>query len=160
MTHTCSKCGNTITCSTPEPKTYRYRVDDTDVSALRKIHQYVLEQGTYLVDMRQVHLNHTEHDRTTQLRFHGLLAKARNAKGAHIPATWVLTRRAADFLRGTLNIPKYVYTKKNVVIGHSDELVSKRDFRILDDFGPHWDAIELTDGNVRIVPKVAQATLL
>jgi hypothetical protein len=151
---TCPHCGQNM------PKTYRFRLDDADMSALRKIHQWVLENGTYYVDVRKVCLTYTERSRTTQLRFHGLLAKAKNAQGQHIASSWILTRRAADFLRGTVNIPKYVYTKKNVVQGHGDELVSKKDFRILDDFGAHWDAIELQDGNVRIVPKVTQQSLL
>ena len=152
--NTCTHCGQKL------PTTYRFRVDDADITTLRKIHQYVLENGTYMVDVRKAGLTYTERSRTTQLRFHGLLAKARNSGGTHIASTWILTRRAADFLRGTLLVPKYVYTRKNVVQGHSEELLGKRDFRILDDFGPHWDAIELTDGNVRIVPKVMQSTLL
>lgn len=150
----CPHCGQNM------PKMYRFRLDDADMSALRKIHQWVLENGTYHVDVRKVGLTYTERSRTTQLRFHGLLAKAKNQRGMHISSTWILTRRAANFLKRTLNVPKYVYTRNNQVVGHSDELVSARDFRALDDFGAHWDVVEVFDGNVRIIPKVTQQSLL
>lgn len=128
-----------------QKKTYRYTLDDADIRALRKIHQYVLDQQTYEVDVRQAGLSYADRSRVTQLRFHGMLAKALTKEGKHKPSTWILTRRAAQFLKSECRVPKWVETCDNKLTGiKSEEYVSAKDFRILDDFDPHFEIVGLS----------------
>lgn len=62
----------------------------------------------------------------TKLRFHGLVAKYKEG-GKILSGYWLLTRRGAQFLNGELTIPKSVQTFRNVVVGHSEDLVSISD---------------------------------
>lgn len=122
-------------------------LDHADISLLLKVWQGVIESGVNDVDMRQLDLSYTERARATQLRFHALIAKVRNDKGRQVPAHWLLTKRGADFLKGRIEVPQFVITFRNEVVDHSASMVSKKDFRELDDFGPHW-GWEIVDGNV------------
>ena len=154
MDNICPTCGHKMV-------QYRFKLDDIDISCLLKIHQYVVEYGNYEVDVKQAGLTYSERSRVTQLRFHGLLAKAMAANGRHKAATWILTRRAAQFLKGMITIPEYVITSNNRVIGHHGKQVSRRDYRVLDDFSTNWDYVELDPerGWVTINTR-AQQTLL
>jgi len=134
----CRECGQCM------PRIYKYHLDDSDVSLLLKIWHSVIRLGINDIDVREANLSHTERDRVTQLRFHAMIAKVKNNKGKQVPAHWLLTKRGCDFLKGKITTSKYVLTSKNQVIGHSPEQVSRKDFKILNDFGPHfeWEIVE------------------
>jgi hypothetical protein len=137
----CLGCGQHVTI-------YTYTLDDSDVSALLKMWQYVIEHKENKIDMREVNLNYTERSRTTQLRFHNLITKYKTDDGQHEKSTWLITKRGGEFLRGEEAIPKTTYTYDNHVLGHGPELISRRDFRILDDFSAHYQQYKIEDGKV------------
>lgn len=125
---------------------YRHTLDDADVGALRHIHTWLLKHGGYEVDVRQALPSYTERSRVTQLRYHGLLAKALNKEGKHKASLWILTRRGAQFLKGELLVPKWVESCKNKLTGvKSEVMVSAHDFHVLDDFGPHYTIVGMPE---------------
>lgn len=124
----------------------KHLLDDADVSALLKMWHYIIEQKENKIDVRQAQLSYTERSRVTQLRFHALIAKYR-INGRQKQATWLLTKRGAQFLKGKINVPKYVYTQNNEVVDHSIETVNRRDYRVLDDFTGHFE-YEIVDGDL------------
>lgn len=134
MTRTCPHCNSEIT-------TYKYLLDDLDVTTLRKVWEAVVRQGTNDVDVSNIGLNQSERLRMTQLRFHGMIAKVKNVRGKQVGNHWLITDRAGKFLRGEIKVPAYVLTEQNKVIGHSPEFVYIKDFRILDDFRATYEII-------------------
>jgi uncharacterized Fe-S radical SAM superfamily protein PflX len=86
-------------------------------------------------------LSYGERSRITQLRFHALITKAKNEKGKHIAANWLITKRGADFLHGRIAIPEYVITQDNKVIDHASKNITKTDFEVLKDFRPTYEII-------------------
>lgn len=67
-----------------------------------------------------------QYTQQTKLRFHGLIAKIKDDNGT-FTGEWLITRRAADFLRGDIVLPLKVQTQSNKVIDHDDLTVSVRD---------------------------------
>ncbi len=138
------------------PKKYKYGLDDLNVSTLLKLWTHVIETGENRIDVNQVNLTLAERLRITQLRFHALVAKVRNDKGNHVRRTWLITKRGGDFLKGKIDVPRFVFTLNNEVVGHSEELISKRKFRILDNFAP---AYEIEQGFLIKLPAISQPAL-
>lgn len=125
--------------------TYVYRVDDLNISALKKIWEEAVKQGDYVVKVSHnsmPHLTDGERHRVTQLRFHGLLAKAKNEHGKQRPNMWILTRRAAEFLNNKKGIPSKIKVRDNKVIATWPEMVTMKDFRVLDDFSATYEIID------------------
>ena len=144
-------------CGFKPPTIYRYRLGDADVSTLLKIWHTVIEQGENVVDVRNINLTYTERSRTTQTRFHALIAKARDSRGKHIPAHWLITERGGKFLRGESAVPKYVWVQDNKVIPRENvynrtenendlkflkETVARDEYKILDNFGSSFEIRE------------------
>ncbi len=144
-------------CGFKPPAIYRYKLGDADVSTLLKIWHGVIEQGKNVVDVRNIDLSYTERSRTTQTRFHGLIAKARDSRGKHIPAHWLITQRGGKFLRGESAVPKYVWVQDNKVIPREKvfiktknendlkflkKTVARNNYKILENFGSDYEIKE------------------
>jgi len=126
------------------------------MSLLLKIWQGVIEAGQNKINLKNLDLTYGQRSKITQLRFHALVAKAKNEEGRHILATWLITKRGADFLHGRISIPKYVLTFQNEVIDHAEELISRADFRALENFNPTYEIIE----NHLVITAMSQAKLI
>ncbi len=72
---------------------------------------------------KDLNLTKVEYNNAQKLRFHGLITKVKDQNGY-----WLITNRGGSFLRDEMAVPKSVQTFRNKVIGHSDELVSIRDY--------------------------------
>lgn len=150
MLNTCPCCGQII------KRIYRNKLDDLCVSLLFKIWQGVIKGGQNKVNLKDLDLTYGERSKITQLRFHALVAKARNEKGAHIPATWLITKRGADFLHGRTAAPKYCWTQDNKVIAREDVkirvekatdkelnwMVARNDFKVLNEFNSTYEIFD------------------
>lgn len=147
-------------CGQYKPLIYKYFLDDMDISAISKIYRAIVEQNSNKIKITSrtiPDLSDGERHRITQLRFHALLAKVKHPKtGKQIGGTWCLTKRASDFLSKGLEVPEYVLTKQNQVIGHSPKLVSRSNFRILDDFRATY---EIVDDRLEKIQESRQANL-
>lgn len=78
-----------------------------------------------LHDMQGTAFELTPHEwnNFSRLRFHGLVAKYKE-DGQHIAGLWLLTKRGAQFLNGTIKIPESVMIFNNRIIDRSQVLVS------------------------------------
>jgi hypothetical protein len=135
------------------PTIYRNKLDDLCVSLLLKIWRGVIEGGQNRINLKELELTYSERSKITQLRFHALVAKVKNEKGNHIPATWLITKRGSDFLHGRVAVPKYAWTQKNKVIAREDVktrvekatdkelnwLVARNDFKVLSEFSSTYE---------------------
>lgn len=129
-------------CGFAPPKTYKYHLDDLNISTLLKLWNYSLKNKTYKINVKDVDLTQGERLRMTQLRFHALIAKVKE-DGKQKPNMWLITRRGSQFLKGNISIPAYVYTRANTIIGHAEEQLHKRDFKILSNFEPTYEVVPL-----------------
>lgn len=98
------------------------------VNALIKFRQAVIDKGEnrvhLLKDMknRDYELTRHEWNNFSRQRFLGLAVKVEND-----PGYWLLTKRGANFLNGLIDIPKYVWVKKNQITERSEERVTVGD---------------------------------
>lgn len=112
----CPHCGAKM-------KAYWHRITPVLVRALVKFRVAVNEIGVNKIHLRDdLDLTKTEYNNFQKLRLHGLVAKYKE-EGVHLNGYWLLTARGADFLNGTLDIPKRVKTFRNKVIDHDTEKV-------------------------------------
>lgn len=117
----CPHCGRNMT-------PYQVPLTIGFIKGLVKFRQAIGEKGEnkvhLLKDMQDKEYALTPHEwnNFTRLRFHGLVAKYRE-DGKHVGGYWLLTRRGAQFLNGTMKIPERVLVFNNRVVGHSPELV-------------------------------------
>jgi hypothetical protein len=121
-TYTCPHCG-------AQSYAYWHAVTPGIVNALIKMKRAVIAKGTNSVhnrkdmDGRPFELTKSEAANWTMLRYHGLVAKDKDAGRGY----WLLTHRGAEFLKGNLAVPARVKTLNNHVIDHDDEYVSIQD---------------------------------
>jgi|GEM_PF-1501408 len=116
---TCEHCGASL-------KKFWHRLSPGLVGSLIKFRRAV-----HQLDRNNLHLYNdltgeneltvAEQMNWTKLRFHGLVAKSDEEKH------WLLTRRGAEFLNGTLAVPKRVRTFRNHVIERDEELIYVKD---------------------------------
>jgi len=69
-------------------------------------------------------LTHTEYANFQKLRYHALIAKAKDENKQNIKGTWLITKRGWAFLAHRELIPSSVWVKDNKVVEHSEEMVS------------------------------------
>lgn len=81
-----------------------------------------------------------------KLRYHGLITPARDNQDRRIKGRWLITRNGWAFLRGELDIPRYVLVRNNRIVEKSSERTLVRDvyygseaiqttFEYFDDYG-------------------------
>lgn len=119
MSEICSHCGANM-------KKFWHKITPILVDCLVEVRTKVVEQNENKVYKRDLNLSHSEYGNFQKLRFHALIAKYKE-NDVWIRGYWVLTRRGAQFLNGEIQIPKSVQTFRNVVVGHSEDVVRLKD---------------------------------
>lgn len=84
---------------------------------------------------REVELTKSEYNNFQKLRYHGLIARYREM-GSPVSGVWLMTRRAAHFLRGEIDLPEKVQTFRNKVVDHS---IVKINVSQALGSAPYWD---------------------
>lgn len=124
--HLCTGCG--------EP----HIVQDAHKESLTKIKCNMLKQAAAHVMATGVNdfkkndfpgtQSHSEYANFPKLRYHGLIARSK-ADGVTHRDRWLITRNGWAFLRGELELPKYIRVRYNRTLeeGRSDTLVSLLD---------------------------------
>jgi hypothetical protein len=111
----CEHCGASL-------KKFWHRLTPGLVRALIKFRRAVHEKNRNSLHLYQDltgenQLTTAEQMNWTKLRFHGLVAKAKEEKH------WLITKRGAQFLNGEIEVPKRVQTFRNRVVAHDAEMV-------------------------------------
>lgn len=134
-------------------KTWRHTFSPVLESALRKFQRGVARKGRNEIHLRHdltgdLKLTTDELNNFTKLRFHALVAKVR-INGHHKQGYWLLTRRGSRSLKRQESIPRWVKTRDNHVIDHSQERIWIGDQSGL----PPIDlSFEIADGDVFVPP--------
>lgn len=102
---------------------YRYRINTNLVTILRKMRDLIDQTGINAVNFNDLDLPYRLGTQRTKLRLHGLIAHVKNEAGATVANTWLLTKKAGDFLRGQ-PIPEKVVVFDNQVLGHDLRMVT------------------------------------
>jgi hypothetical protein len=140
-------------CRQPLPNVCENKLDDMCMSLLLKIWQGVIEFGHNRVNLKNLDITYGTRSKITQLRYLGLVAMVKNEKGKHVPATWLITSRASDFLHGRKAIHKYAWSTKGHTIPREEvkgrtplatdiklnRLVTRGDYKILKDFSASYE---------------------
>lgn len=70
--------------------------------------------------------DHSAYGNFQKLRYHGLITPTRDDTGNRIKGRWLITRNGWAFLRGELELPKFVLVRDNNVIERSPERIGIR----------------------------------
>lgn len=125
VAHNCTECGKP------------HVVQDSHKESLTKIKCSMLKAAAELVkrtgknDFKKSDLpeqNHSEYANFQKLRYHGLIAQVK-VNGVKMRDRWCVTRNGWAFLRGELQLPKFVMVQNNTTLeyGRSEALVSLLD---------------------------------
>ena len=133
--------------------TYILGLDHGSVDILKQVARFIGKKGINAVhprkEMEGVWLTSNQVGNLSRLRFHGLIAAVRGNRG-----NYLLTRKGADFLRGT-SIPRYAIISKaeKHQIGYfAPESITC----VINDFRgdlsePYWEGINYTIEEGRII---------
>lgn len=121
----CPHCGASL-------KKYWHVLTPILVKALVKVRKAVYLKGENNIHLLKempgdTQLEIHEWNNFTKLRFHGLVAKYKDADGKHLSGRWLITKRGFAFLRGELEVPARVLTFRNRVVEHDPRMVKLRD---------------------------------
>lgn len=117
---TCPHCGASL-------KAYWRPLNPILVRCLVKAYVYVNEHNQNKFHFRKdLGLKLWEYSSFQNLRYHGLIAHYKE-NGERLEGYWLITHRAAQFLRGEIQIPAKVRVFRNAVTGHSEQLVTVQD---------------------------------
>lgn len=113
---------------TEEPRIYWYRITPGLIDVLLILLDYVHEKNSNNFTWKEVRdrLKPFQYTQQTKLRLHALIAKIKD-EDDKFTGEWLITSRAAQFLRGDITIPQKVQVQSNHVIGYDDINVSVRE---------------------------------
>jgi hypothetical protein len=119
----CDKCGQRI------QQAHKESMDKMKLLLLKAAAQHVIETGVN--DFKKSDLNLQEIAQSAygnfgKLRYHGLITPIRH-NDQRVKGRWLITRNGWAFLRGDINIPKFVKVRNNTIIEHSPVRISVRD---------------------------------
>ena len=121
------------------------------VEMLKTAKELVLRNGR-----NEIQLNDLKHDinlynNFQKLRYHALIFKLKRG-------TWGITSHGWEFLKGTKDLPKFVWIDGNKIQAHSQELVNVRDLN----YGEPviQEVFEYSDGSVRPTRNSLQTSLV
>ena len=132
----CQGCGR-------EMAAYEISITPGIMNALRKLIRSVREKGVNEVHLvKDTKLTHNEINNITRLRFHGLVAKCYEGTGEEKKRKsgyWLVTKRAADFIKGDIQLPVSVTVFNDRIVSKSETYVT-----IAEVMGstPYFDTIE------------------
>jgi len=130
----CAYCGASL-------KKYWHRLTPGLVGTLVKFRSAVVRKNRNSLHVpEEIDLTKSEYNNFQKLRFHALVAKARE-NGERKTGYWLLTKRGASFLKGEIDVPVAVQTYRNMVVERAEQRVFVKDvigktpyFETIDDF--------------------------
>lgn len=132
----CNGCGR-------EMAAYEISLTPGILNALRKLIKAVREKGVNEIHLvKDSNLTHNEINNITRLRFHGLVAKCYEGTGENKKRKsgyWLVTKRAADFIKGEVVLPATVTVFNDRIVSKSESTISMAEVM---KSTPYFDTIE------------------
>lgn len=117
--HRCTECGELHL----SPPTHKEVLSKLKLVMLRRAADHVIETMSNDFMVRDISKpeEYSMFHNFQKLRYHGLVAPARDGVGRKIKGRWLITRNGWAFLRGDIELSKYVLVSGNHIKERSDE---------------------------------------
>jgi len=121
------------------------------LTMLKEAKKLVLANGKNEIKLNDLRHDVNLYNNFQKLRYHALIYKLKRG-------TWGITSHGWEFLRGTKDLPKWVWIDGNKIQAYSQELVNVRDLN----FGEPviQEVFEYSDGSVRPTYNNLQTSLV
>lgn len=123
MRKVCDHCGQ------PIQEAHKEAMDKTRLLMLKAAAQWVIDHNQNDFKKRDIGLEDmsiSAYGNFGRLRYHALITPVQ-VNGNRVKGRWLITRQGWAFLRGEIEIPKFVLVRNNHIVLHSKQLVSVRD---------------------------------
>jgi len=117
----CNHCGQKI------KQAYKETLSKHKLTMLQTVARHVIATGVNDYDLKNMVHNHNDYTNFQKLRFHGLVHHVKDGAGNKVRGHWLITRNGWSFLRGTIELPKFVLVRENAIVERSPELVHVKD---------------------------------
>lgn len=102
-------------CGQPIKQAYKEKLTKHKLSMLQTAAKHIIETGVNDYDMRALMPGYNNYNNFQKLRYHGLVHWVKDSKGNKVRGHWLITRNGWAFLRGDIELPKYVLVKNNAI---------------------------------------------
>jgi len=117
---TCNHCGQEI------KQAHKETLSKHKLTMLKAAARTVMETNVNDFSLHESS-NITDYNNFQKLRYHGLAHHVRLQNGYVKRGSWLITHNGWAFLRGELNLPKWVTVRNNRITDRSSELINVRD---------------------------------
>jgi hypothetical protein len=121
--HLCTHCNQPHIVKLAHKET----MNKQKLTMLKAAASRIIETGVNDFRLAELDGDANQYTNFQKLRYHGLIHHARDAAGNRKKGHWLITRNGWAFLRGELDIPKYVLVKDNHIESRADTTLSIRD---------------------------------
>jgi len=94
---------------------------------LKQAARVVQETEVNNFSLHEINGSVMDYNNFQKLRYHGLVHHVTDRTGQRVRGHWLITRNGWAFLRGELNLPKWVTVRNNHIVDRSSELINVRD---------------------------------
>lgn len=123
MSQTCHSCGQTI------QETHREHLNKSKLTMLQAAAKLVIETNRNdfkKKDVGDFAGNPSHYNNFQKLRYHGLITQVK-VNGERVRDRWLITRNAWSFLRGEIELPKYVDVRNNRIVERATTTIGVKD---------------------------------
>lgn len=120
MSDFCSSCGQVIR------EAHKEFLTQGKLAMLKMAATHVMATMRNDVSLRTFDNSPNLYNNFQKLRYHGLVYYVEK-RGERVRGHWLITRNGWAFLRGEINLPKYVIVQHNHISSRSDQLIGVRE---------------------------------
>lgn len=118
---TCDACGQQI------KQAHKETMNKNLLTGLQAASKSIIASGRNDFDLHELFDAYNLYNNFQKLRYFGLVHHVRDAHGTAVRGHWLITRNGWAFLRGELEVHKWVKIRSNHIIERSPEIISVRD---------------------------------
>lgn len=116
----CDHCGQEI------KQSYKEKLSKHKLTMLQTVARHVIQTGVNDFNLRNLNDSTTNYINFQKLRYHGLVHHVKE-NGVKKRGHWLITRNGWAFLRGEIELPKFVLIKNNTIQSRSPETIHVKD---------------------------------
>lgn len=121
MSDRCEKCGQRV------KQAHKETLNKKLLTGLQQASSMIITSGSNDVDLHAFIDDYNIYNNFQKLRYFGLIHHVRDAQGRKVRGHWLITRNGWAFLRGELEVHKWVKVLDNEIRERSPELAGVRD---------------------------------